>query len=252
MSGTLIHSSEYYPVNLPIFEGPLDLLLFLIQKNEIDIYDIPIEVVTQQYLKILYGGEQINLEAAGDFFVMAATLMYIKSRLLLPKREQAIEEDEADEQKVDPRWELVQQLLQYQQFKKAAEDLGEVLIYQQDFIPRQICPTELNQDTQQRELQTSDKIALWNMFNQVLRRLVERAQIGEIHEEQITVADCMEVILKKLKERNVFMFSSLLPQNYTLDHVIANLLALLELARLKKIVLAQDTLFTDISMSALE
>lgn len=250
MPGTLIHTSECHPVNLPIFEGPLDLLLFLIQKNEIDIYDIPIEVVTQQYLKILYKGEHINLEAAGDFFVTAATLMYIKSRLLLPKQEQSIEGDDRDEESLDPRWELVQQLLEYQQFKKAAEELGALLIYRQDFIPRQNGTAELPQEVPQ--LQNSDKIELWSMFNQVLRRLVERAQIGEIHDEHVTVADCMESILNKLKENNVFMFSKLLPNHYTLNCVVAHLLALLELARLKKIALAQDQLFTDIKMTGLE
>ncbi|HLP25943.1 MAG TPA: segregation/condensation protein A, partial [Acidobacteriota bacterium] len=95
-----------YRIKLPVFEGPLDLLLFLIRKNELDIYDIPIESVTKQYLEVLYAMKELELEVAGDFFVMAATLMEIKSRMLLPKHQQAIDPN-ADDEELDPRWELV-------------------------------------------------------------------------------------------------------------------------------------------------
>ena len=98
-----------YSIRLNIYEGPLDLLLFLIRKNEIDIYDIPIENVTRQYLDVIYSMEKLNLEVAGDFFVMAATLMHIKSRMLLPTNEQII--DTENEAAVDPRWEVVQHLI---------------------------------------------------------------------------------------------------------------------------------------------
>ena len=111
-----------FPVKLTVFEGPLDLLIFLIRKNEIDIYDIPMEVVTRQYIDYLETMDHLNLEVAGDFFVMASTLMYIKSRMLLPPREQPPEE-EVDEQNLDPRWELVQQLLEYRRYKSLAGNL---------------------------------------------------------------------------------------------------------------------------------
>ena len=99
-------------IKLSVFEGPLDLLLFLIRKHEIDIYDIPIGLVFDQYLDALSEMQEVNLEIAGDFFVMAATLMEIKSRLLLPKQQRTLSEDEDDED-LDPRWELVHQLLEY-------------------------------------------------------------------------------------------------------------------------------------------
>ena len=108
------------PIRLDVFEGPLDLLLFLIRKNEIDIYDIPIEKVTQQYLEILRTQEKDNLELAGDFFVMAATLMYIKSRMLLPVESRPEEEVAATDEGQDPRWALVQQLIQYKRVKETA------------------------------------------------------------------------------------------------------------------------------------
>ena len=109
-------------IKLSVFEGPLDLLLFLIRKHEIDIYDIPIGLVFDQYLDALSEMQEVNLEIAGDFFVMAATLMEIKSRLLLPKQQRTLSEDEDDED-LDPRWELVHQLLEYKKFKEAAESL---------------------------------------------------------------------------------------------------------------------------------
>ncbi|MGB0290509.1 MAG: segregation and condensation protein A [Opitutales bacterium] len=106
MEEALIPNNEF-AVSLPAFEGPLDLLLYLIRRNEVDIYDIPIETVTRQYIEILGSMEELDLEIAGEFFVMAATLMYIKSRLLLPKKDQGANEDVEDES-IDPRWELVQ------------------------------------------------------------------------------------------------------------------------------------------------
>ena len=112
-----------YRIKLQVFEGPLDLLLFLIRKNELDIYDIPIESVTRQYIDALHAMKELDLEVAGEFFVMAATLMEIKSRMLLPKGLHAVDPN-ADEDDMDPRWELVHQLLQYKKFKDAAGALA--------------------------------------------------------------------------------------------------------------------------------
>src|ERR1035441_6398110 len=112
-------------IKLQVFEGPLDLLLFLIRKNEIDIYDIPIESVTKQYVAVLRSMQQLDLEVAGEFFVMAASLMEIKSRMLLPKGQYAVDPAAEGQDEIDPRWELVHQLLQYKKFKDAASDLNE-------------------------------------------------------------------------------------------------------------------------------
>src|SRR6202789_354228 len=120
-------------VKLPVFEGPLDLLLYLIKKDELDIYDIPIERITTQYLDYLRLIKMLDLEVAGDYLVVAATLLYIKSRLLLP-HDQRPPEDEAEED--DPRWELVRQLVEYKKYKDAAFELQQCLVRQESSFSR--------------------------------------------------------------------------------------------------------------------
>ncbi len=238
-----------HPIRLPVFEGPLDLLLFLIRKNELDIYDIPIEAVTRQYLEVLRTYEKMNLELAGDFFVMAATLMYIKSRMLLPKNEQAPQAEEEQED-VDPRWELVQQLLQYKKIKEAAGRLGDLLAIQQAYIPREVVETAAA-DKDERPLKPTDKIEVWNTFNLVLRRLAEKMVHGEIRAEQVTVADRMEFVLKLMETTPTFVFTSLLPEKCSIAQLVATFLAVLELARLKKLFIRQDDAFEEIFCEAL-
>ncbi len=232
-----------YSIRLNIYEGPLDLLLFLIRKNEIDIYDIPIENVTRQYLDVIYSMEKLNLEVAGDFFVMAATLMHIKSRMLLPKNEQIIETENEDE--VDPRWELVQQLIEYKKFKDAARDLEDVITEANNYLTRG--SPESDGERILRPLKSADKIELWNLFNQVLRRLAERTTYGEIHDETVTVAERMEYIIELLKTTPEFLFSELfINREYNLTFLIATFLAILELARMRTIEINQEIAFTDI------
>ncbi len=237
-----------YRIKLPVFEGPLDLLLFLIRKNELDIYDIPIESVTKQYLEVLYAMKELELEVAGDFFVMAATLMEIKSRMLLPKHQQAIDPN-ADEEELDPRWELVHQLLQYKKFKEASGKLGEMARYTQDMLPR---PASAFAPLAERPLKSVDRIELWNSFNVVLRRLAEKLVVGEIHAEQVTVADQMEYILERVKTQREFTFSSLFTTKIPLRTLVATFLAMLELTRLKKLTLRQDEAFADIYCTAVD
>lgn len=237
-----------YRIKLPVFEGPLDLLLFLLRKNELDIYDIPIESVTKQYLEVLYAMKDLQLEVAGEFFVMAATLMEIKSRMLLPKHQQAVDPN-ADEDELDPRWELVHQLLQYQKFKEASARLGLMARDAQDRLPR---PASAFAPASERPLRHVDRIELWNSFNLVLRRLAEKLVVGEIHAEQVTVADQMELLLRVAAERREFTFSSLFPGRTTLRRLVATFLAVLELARLRKLALRQDEAFADIVCTAVE
>lgn len=235
-----------YRIKLPVFEGPLDLLLFLIRKNELDIYDIPIESVTRQYLDILYALKDLQLEVAGDFFVMAATLMEIKSRMLLPKHQQAIDPN-ADEDELDPRWELVHQLLQYKKFKEASATLGAMARDAQDMLAR---PASAFAPASERPLKHVDRIELWNSFNLILRRLAEKLVVGEIHAEQVTVSDQMEYILARVQTQKEFTFSSLFPAKTTLRRLVATFLALLELTRLRKLTLRQDETFADIHCTA--
>lgn len=237
-----------YRVKLSAFEGPLDLLLFLIRKNEIDIYDIPIESVTRQYIDVLHSMQELDLEVAGDFFVMAATLMEIKSRLLLPKGLQAVDPNDEDEG-MDPRWELVHQLLEYKKFKDAASSLQDLIIQRQDLLERQISD---RRDSASRPLQPLDRIDLWNTFNIVLRRLAEKLVVGEIRDEQVTVADRMEYLLERMRGEKRFLFSHLFTGPVSLRLLVATFLAILELARLKRLSLSQDIAFADIACTAIE
>ncbi len=242
MEEALIPNNEF-AVSLPAFEGPLDLLLYLIRRNEVDIYDIPIETVTRQYIEILGSMEELDLEIAGEFFVMAATLMYIKSRLLLPKKDQGANEDVEDES-IDPRWELVQQLLEYKKFKEAATEIEALILNSNEKIPR-LGPRDALEAIE-RPLQPVDRIELWNTFNLVLRRLAERITEGEIHAEQVTVADRMEVILLRLQDQKQFLFSELFEASTSLNTIVATFLAVLELTRLGQMHIVQDKAFADI------
>jgi segregation and condensation protein A len=237
-----------YRIKLPVFEGPLDLLLFLIRKNELDIYDIPIATVTRQYLDVIYAMKDLQIEVAGEFFVMAATLMEIKSRMLLPKHQQAVDPN-AEEDDLDPRWELVHQLLQYKKFKEAAGKLGEMARDTQGMMPR---PASAFAPVSERALRHSDRIEVWNVFNLVLRRLAEKLVVGEIHAEQVTVADQMEYLLERIKTQKSFVFSALFPERITLRRLVATFLAVLELTRLKKLRVEQTEAFADILCTAVE
>ena len=233
-----------YRIKLQVFEGPLDLLLFLIRKNELDIYDIPIESVTRQYIDALHAMQQMDLDVAGEFFVMAATLMEIKSRLLLPKGLHAVDPNAEDEE-VDPRWELVHQLLQYKKFKDAAVKLAELVETRQNLMARHV--SALTNEETDRPLKNVDRIELWNTFNVVLRRLAEKLVVGEIHDEAVTISDQMEWLLGRIKtESSSFVFTNLFPEGVTFRRLVATFLAMLELTRLKKLRIRQNEAFSDI------
>lgn len=248
MSVVAVPDSDYR-IKLRVFEGPLDLLLFLIRKNELDIYDIPIESVTRQYIDALHAMQQLDLDVAGEFFVMAATLMEIKSRMLLPKGMEAVDPN-AEEEEIDPRWELVHQLLQYKKFKEAAAKLGEMAKLRQDLMERQV--SSLAGDPLDRPLRSVDRIELWNAFNIVLRRLAEKLVVGTIHDEHVTVADQMEYVLGRMRTEKSFVFTTLLPEKFSLRVLVSTFLAVLELTRLKKLRLQQDEAFADILCTATE
>lgn len=245
MEEALVPNNDY-AIRLPAFEGPLDLLLYLIRRSEVDIYDIPIEHVTKQYIEILGSMKTLDLEIAGEFFVMAATLMYIKSRMLLPKKDQGANEDVEDPD-IDPRWELVQQLLEYRKFKEAADDIQSLILSSNDLISR-IGPKEALEAVE-RPLKPVERIELWNTFNQVLRRLAERITEGEINAEQVTVSDRMELILLRLKHEEKFLFSDLFESTTTINTIVATFLAILELTRQSLVIIQQDCAFADISCS---
>jgi segregation and condensation protein A len=245
-SATSPWDTSDWAIKLKVFEGPLDLLIFLIRKNEIDIYDIPMEMVTNQYIEYLEQMERLDLEIAGDFFVMASTLMYIKSRMLLPPREQVI--DEEPEETHDPRWELVQQLLEYRRYKELATEIETKIDRRSKYLDR-IVNAE-NGQTIERPLEGVDRIDLWNIINQVYLRLSEKLNYGQIDDDAVTVAEQMEHILVKLETKKRFLFSDLFDKYANLVTIVTTFLALLELARLRKLKIQQDASFTDIECIA--
>ena len=241
MQDALIPEQDHL-ITLNSFEGPLDLLLYLIKKDEIDIYDIPIVSVTNQFIESVKKMETLNLEVAGEFFVMASTLMYIKSRYLLPKKDRGI--NEINEEGEDPRWELVEKLIEYKKFKNIAIEIESYIKKANDYHQREVYQEKIiNSET---EIKAIERVELWNVFNSVLKRLSERIQVGEINEESVTVSDRMSYIMNYIKTEPKFFFSNLFEKQTTLNNIVATFLAILELARLGEISLNQDLAFNDI------
>ena len=234
-----------YKVKLEVFEGPLDLLLYLIKKEEVDIYDIPIERITNQYMEYLSLMQLLNLEVAGEFLVMAATLMYIKSRLLLPV-DQQVTDAEAEEGE-DPRWELIRQLVEYKKFKDAAAQLSKREEEQSNIFPRMGPETgiEVDKDVPLAEVSIFDLI---NAFNDVLKKATAREDFHEILEERFTVSDKIEEILYTLRERSEMIFSDLFAKAGSRVEVVVTFLALLELIRMKRLKVQQAEAFGEIQV----
>ncbi|HVM60132.1 MAG TPA: segregation/condensation protein A [Verrucomicrobiae bacterium] len=232
-----------YKVKLEVFEGPLDLLLYLIKKEEVDIYDIPIERITNQYMEYLSIMQLLNLEVAGEFLVMAATLMYIKSRMLLPA-DQQITDTEAEEGE-DPRWELIRQLVEYKKFKDAGLQLGQREEQQANIFSRSGAAVgiEVDKDIPLAEVSIFDLI---NAFNDVLKKATAREDFREIMEEKFTVSDKIEEILYTLRDRSEMIFSELFAAASSRAEVVVTFLALLELIRLKRLKVRQTEAFGEI------
>lgn len=218
-----------FPVRLQNFEGPLDLLLHLIRKHELDIYDIPIALITRQYLEYLDLMTEMDLDLAGEFLVMAATLIHIKSRTLLPRPDPA--QDEAEE---DPRDALVRRLLEHQRFKAAAELLHEKEIQRSAQWAR---PDErvaaLAGDPPEPEIEV-DLFSLMTAFRQVLDRARKRPQV-RLPPEQISIEDRIEQLDARLSEQEACGFDELFADVNTRAGMIVTFLALLEMIRLKRV-----------------
>ena len=233
-----------YKVKLEVFEGPLDLLLYLIKRDEIDIYDIPIEHITRQYLSFLEAFKTLDLDVAGEFVVMAANLIYIKSRSLLPVHQQPPEEGAEED---DPRWELVRQLLEYKKFKDAAAHLGEREALQSAIFNRLPEAPELQQpDRPIAEVSIFDLI---NAFQKVLKRVSKTEDLREIFEENFTVSDKIEFVLKMISTGVPLKFTELFADAASRTEIVVTFLALLELIRLKQVRVAQTEPFAEIELT---
>lgn len=250
MQSSLPHNLQTaleHPVQLPAFEGPLDLLLYLLKRDELDIYDIPIATVTTQYLRILRQMESRSLELAGEFFVMAATLMLIKSRMLLPPDQLPLQEAEAVEEGTDPRWALVEQLLEYKKYKEAAQGLEACIMHQGECLARRLTPSAT---TQHRPLRPVEPLSLAGLFGGALLRLRERLTVGRIQADTVTVADRIAWILTYLTKSSAFIFSKLWDIPPPRPIITTTFLAILELTRLKELTIKQTEPFAEIHVSA--
>ncbi len=231
-------------VALDVFEGPLDLLLYLIKREEIDIYDIPILKITGQYIRYLDLMRMLDLDIASEFLVMAATLLHIKSRMLLPPEERPEEEKEEEE---DPRMVLIKQLLEYKKFKDAAGYLSEKEFEQQGVYARYVDRTFLPEPTDS-PLTDVGIFELINAFSNVLKRLPGEPE--EILEDKYTVTDKIKAIMDMLAVRSAVKFSELFRGVLIRAEVVVTFLALLELIRLNKIQAHQAEHFGEIEICA--
>jgi len=230
-----------YTFRLEGFEGPLDLLLHLIQKNELDIFNIPIALITGQYLEYLQLMKVLNLDVAGEYLLMASTLLHIKSKMLLPKSLEGEEEEE------DPRAELVRRLLEYQRYKQAAGELEKRPMLDRDVFIRLM-------QAEPEEVPEEERIEV-NLFEllEAFRQVLERVRLETVHEvilEPLSVEDKIQEILALLASENRSMaFHRLFPEQVSRRVVVITLLAILELVKMKRIRIFQLVPFETIRVS---
>ena len=231
-----------YTIRLDAFEGPLDLLMHLIERNKIDIYDIPIATLTEQYMEYLAKFKEFNIEVASEFLVMAATLLQIKSRILLPK----VKKIEAEEEEEDPRQELVDRLLEYRRFKEVSDILDQLAQEQEKMFFRP--PADLPAHYLPPE--NMEVGLLWEAFLTVLEAN-EVPQVSLVKREVFSVQDKMVDILAMLgKSGGEIRFSEAFSHSGTKSEVITTFLALLELIKVKRIAIRQPQSFAEIYIKA--
>src|SRR3989338_7859024 len=233
-----------YKLKLDIFEGPLDLLLYLNKKNDIDICATPIAKITDQYLEYIDMMKLMDLEVIGDFLVMAATLMQIKSKMLLPPDPiQQLEEE------LDPRDELVKRLQEYKIFKEIAEKLKEKESFRQDFFGRNIdeeLTKEIKEDAKEVYFE-ANLFDLINAFTKALRKFKEET-VYQVNKEEFTVDQKIHEVLHLLLEKESIMLTELFAKAKSKIEVIVTFMSILELIRLREILVRQKRLFDDIEI----
>lgn len=239
-----------YKVTLEAFEGPLDLLLHLIRKEEVDIYDIPIGRIAEQYMAYLGRMRALDINVAGEFVVMAATLMLIKSRTLLPKDERA-GEDEDPEEALDPRLDLVRQLVEYKRCKDAAAALSlreflRAATYPKGGAPEPPPPNP--EDLLAGKLGDIGTLELFEAFRRVLERARETVSFGHLKMMRWSVPDKMQGLLARVSAAPRVAFSSLFPPDAPKGEIIVTFIALLELLRLRHVTVAQAETFGELDV----
>ena len=223
-----------YGIKLEIFEGPMDLLIHLIQKSDLDIYDIPISKITSEYLAYLDMMNQLNLEIAGDFLVMASTLMRIKSKMLLPSQE------EDEEELIDPRDEIVRRILEYKKFKEASKILHTNLENQKDVFYRKVTPEFKDEDF-------GIAVSLFDLLD-AFKQVLSKAKISskEIIKDEYTIEKKIRIILSLLEGKQFLSFVSIFSNDETKTSIVVTFMALLELIKIGRIYVRQDKHFGEI------
>ena len=233
-----------YKVKLEIFEGPLDLLLYLIKRDEIDIYDISIERITKQYLEYLQAFKELKIDIAGEFVVMAANLIYLKSRSLLPLDQQPPEEDAEED---DPRWDLIRQLIEYKKFKEAAANCTIAPLEQERIFTRDGGTLRWPGPLPLHEVGIFQLI---HAFQEVIKRVEAREDLGEIFGERFSVSDKIDAILQRVATGTPLLFSDLFGSVVSRLEVVVTFLALLELIRLRQVRAIQKNIFEEIEIAS--
>lgn len=241
-----------YKVVLNTFEGPLDLLLHLIEKAKVDIYDIPISEITDQYMEYLNKAEEIDMEITSEFLVMASTLLEIKSKMLLPSVKEDNEGIQMEMEEVDPRMELVKRLVEYKKYKKAAEKLKDYEQRQNKvfYKPKEEISQYITEDAEEDTVLDDIELEqLADILNNILKKRKIKAEpidINEIQRDEITLEECMEDLKFRLNVERKIEFSQLFDENTTNSEIIITFLSILELAKLKYIRVKQKNNFSDI------
>jgi segregation and condensation protein A len=222
-----------YKVKFEVFEGPLDLLLYLIKKEEVDIYQVNLTRMATQFIEYIDTMRMLDLDVAGEFLVMAATLMYIKSRELLPV-EQQVQPGEEEEGE-DPRWELIRQLVEYKKFKDAAAQLQMLEATQENTYAR-VAPKPVFKEELSTGRPEASLFDLINAVNAVLQRVTRTEDSREIYQDQWTVSSKIEYLLRLSSERPTVRFSELFADARSRTEVVVTFLAVLELIKLRQLV----------------
>lgn len=229
-----------YNISLKSYEGPMDLLLDLIKKNEVDIYDIPIHLITEQFLEYLNLSKTLNMDITSDFILMAATLIEIKSKMLLPKHQ---DEDESEEETEDPRQELVQKILEYEKFR----EVSSILKTSHEFENKSIYKLQEDfssiDDVDFIKNLTTDKLAI--AFSNIIKNMKAEEKNYTIRTELFTNKMAMNIIKEKLKSSKQLSFVEIV-KDQSLENIITYFLAILELAKNRKITLDQNKDLSDI------
>lgn len=235
-----------YRVRFEVFEGPLDLLLHLIRKEEVDIYEVNLTKIATEFIEYLNLMRELDLDIAGEFVVMAATLMLIKSRELLPRDQRPEGQGGEEEEAEDPRWELIRQLVEYRKFKDAAGRLQEYEVRVENTYPRIPGRIELPEDNTPRRSDASI-FDLLSAVTAVMKRFSNRGgESRDVFEDRWSVSEKIEMLLGAVRERTQVRFFDLFNEASNRSEVVCTFLAILELIRLRMIVACQPEPFSDI------